>query len=310
MATLSSKSTTLDVITSLNVSLKGKNVIVTGGNAGIGKEAARAFALAGASVVLACRDTVKGKIVAANIEEATKQRVEVQPLDLASFDSIKSFAKVWAAKKQPVHVLVLNAALISGVAATAKDSDCELQYAVAHLGHFLLTNLLLDSLKAANDARIITVSSDYHQKVPFRVGLAGNTDVYKESAGFMMGGAMAAYCHAKSCNVVFGFELARRLAGTPSVASVVVHPGWVGDTEINRDFSWVFGTVNNLFAPKTPEQGAATVVYAAVAPQVASGKYYVDCAEGRAAAWAHDEEYGRALWDLSLKQCLLEPERE
>jgi len=291
-------------------------VLITGGASGIGREVARALAFAGANVVIACRDLQKGKEAAESIKSTTKADVEVQQLDLSSFDSIRSLANLWLANKRPLHILVNNAETIPAAPLTAPSSGCEMIYAVAHLGHFLLSNLLLSCLEAAGEARVVSVSSEFHHKMPFRLELAGSLDAHKESAGFMMGGSMAAYCHAKSCNVLFALELARRLKAketAPSngsskkstVSSLVVHPGWVGQTGLNKYYSWFFGAVNNMLAPKTPEQGAATVVFAAIAPQAESGHYYSDCAEGKMADWVSDSDVQRRFWELSARQSKL-----
>ncbi|XP_060031742.1 retinol dehydrogenase 13 isoform X2 [Erinaceus europaeus] len=204
--------------------IPGKTVIVTGANTGIGKQTALELARRGATVILACRDLDKCEEAARFIRgETLNTRVRARRLDLASLRSVREFAAGVIAEEQQVHVLVNNAAVMRCPHWTTEDGF-EMQLGVNHLGHFLLTNLLLDKLKASAPARVINLSSLAH--------VAGHMDFQDLNWEKRDYDTKAAYCQSKLALVLFTRELARRLQGT-GVTVNALHPG-VARTELGR----------------------------------------------------------------------------
>ena len=270
----------------------GKTVLITGGNSGIGKETAIALARIGAHVTITARDPERGAAAGRDITAAAGAEVEVRPLDLASFASIRSFAGEFLGHHKQLHVLVNNAGVILSQRTTTAEGF-ETTFGVNHLGHFLLTDLLLDRIKASAPARIINVASGAHQWA--RAGL--DFDDLQTEHGY---GAMKAYARSKLANIYFTVELARRLEGT-GVTVNAVHPGGVrtgfardGDVSGISAFLW------KIAGPflRTPEKGARTSVYAATAPELESdtGKYFADEKDATPTAVAQDAEAAGRLW--------------
>jgi len=306
-----------DVIKALKVDLTNKNVIITGGNSGIGKEVARVLALAHANVFIACRDKKKGEEAVADItQENSAAVVKVLGLDLNSFASIEDFGKSWRALGKPLHLLINNAG-VNSLQPVLNADGFEPQYATNHLGHFLLTNLLVDSLKAAGKARVVSVASDTHALVPFELKAAGTLDVFKLGR-FYFPGRFMAYAHSKSANILFAVELDRRFKDSRINAEAFsANPSLVVDTNLARNVvtpgslpASILKSVMGLFS-KTIPQGAATIVVAAVSPVLeGKGGVYVDhCQITPAAPYAADVETAKKLWELSAKQCRLEEKR-
>ncbi|XP_032101721.1 retinol dehydrogenase 12 isoform X3 [Sapajus apella] len=205
-----------------NVQLPGKVVVITGANTGIGKETARELARRGARVYIACRDVLKGESAASEIRADTKNsQVLVRKLDLSDTKSIRAFAEGFLAEEKQLHVLINNAGVM--MCPYSKTADgFETHLGVNHLGHFLLTYLLLERLKVSSPARVVNVSSVAHH-----VGKIRFHDLQSEkrySRGF-------AYCHSKLANVLFTRELAKRLQVTAR------GPGCLQGPEITRQLS-------------------------------------------------------------------------
>lgn len=274
--------------------VEGKTAVVTGGNSGIGKELAAALAEQGAEVVLPVRSRERGEKAAAEIEERTGHPVELADLDLASFASVRKFAEGFLATDRPLHVLVNNAGGTWSRCRETEDGH-ETTFQVNHLGGFLLTNLLLERIKASAPARIVTTSSGGHRATR---GLDfGDLDRSRRRyVGFR------AYVDSKLCNILFTRELARRLEGT-GVTATCFHPGFVrthfaqeGDTLV-----MAFGTrILSPFA-RSPRKGAETGVHLAVSPQVegVSGEYFFNNRPSRTSGSARDDDAARRLWDVS-----------
>ncbi|OON73022.1 oxidoreductase [Streptomyces tsukubensis] len=256
------------------VDLNGVRAIVTGGSSGIGVETARALAWAGAEVTLAVRDTTAGEAVAGTIRESTGGiRPRVVRLDLADRAAVAGFARAWSG---PLHLLVNNAGVITG----GLERTCEgweLQFATNHLGHFALATGLHDALAlGASDlggARIVSVSSTAHM----RSGIDFD-DLHFERRAY---DAQIAYAQSKTANSLFAVEATRRWASEGIVANTV-NPGGVA-TGLQRNFttrqreSLDAAEAAGVFTYKTVEQGAATSLVAAVAPEYAhSGGHYLD----------------------------------
>jgi len=275
-----------------DVDLTGKRAIVTGGASGIGIETARALANAGAEVTIAVRNLEAGRKV-------QKSNINIDYIELSDLDSIATFVKGWDG---PLHILVNNAGLMASPEAHTPEG-WELQFATNHLGHFALATGLYPALRAAGGARVVSVSSSAHQRSPVVF-----EDIHFARRPYE---PWAAYGQAKTANILFAVEAARRWAGDGILINAL-HPGgirtnlqrYVSDEELDR----LRG--NNSPAWKTPEQGAATSVLAAASPLLdgVSGRYLEDCnvAEPHqpgtrrgVAAYALDPEAAARLWTVS-----------
>ncbi|XP_071751847.1 retinol dehydrogenase 12 [Centroberyx gerrardi] len=273
--------------------LDGKTVLITGANTGIGKETALDLAIRGARVIMACRDVDKGEEAAASICAVyPKAQVEVRELDLADTCSIRAFAQKFLREVNHLHILINNAGVMMCPYMKTIDGF-EIQIGVNHLGHFLLTSLLIGLLKRSAPARVVVVSSLAHN-----FGWIRFHDL--QSQGSYNSGL--AYCQSKLANVLFARELARRLKGS-SVTVNSVHPGTV-NSELTRHSTLmtIFFTVFSMFL-KTPREGAQTTIYCAVAEELhsISGKHFSDCAPAFVAPQGRSEETARRLWDASCE---------
>ncbi|XP_063242453.1 retinol dehydrogenase 12-like [Bacillus rossius redtenbacheri] len=283
--------------------LDGKTAVITGCNTGIGKQTALDFVRRGARVIMACRDLQKAELAAEDIRALTKDvegagRVVVMRLDLASLASVRECARRLLETEQRIHLLINNAGVMACPKAVTEDG-LEMQLAVNHLGHFLLTCLLLPRIIRSAPARIVNVSSLAHM-----AGSINFDDLNSEKSY----SATFAYGQSKLANILFTKELAKRLKGT-GVTTYSLHPGVVA-TELGRHFdstyfwgvTWLFNNVASLVT-KTPEQGAQTTIYCAVEESLAeeSGLYYSDCKKTRPSAKARDDETARRLWEESAR---------
>ena len=266
-----------------------RTVLVTGANTGIGLATASALAGQGWRVWVACRSEAKGAAAVASIQAATgNDAVFLLMLDLADLSSVRDCAKSFLEPYEPLHVLINNAGV--GGARGVTKQGFELMFGVNHLGHFLLTQLLLERLVSSGPARVVTVSSDAHYNAP---GI--DWDALRRPARGITG--LAGYAVSKLCNVLFSQELARRTAGT-GVTTYALHPGVVA-SDIWRRVPW---PVRPLVTRRmlTVDQGARTSLYCATSAAVASdsGLFYDKCAV-RAASPVATPELGRALWERS-----------
>lgn len=273
--------------------LYAKTVLITGANTGIGKETALDLAMRGARVIMACRDVDKGEEAAASIRAACpKAVVEVRELDLADTCSIRAFAQKFLREVNQLHVLINNAGVMMCPYTKTVDGF-EMHIGVNHLGHFLLTHLLIGLLKRSAPARIVVVSSLAHN-----FGWIRFHDLH--SQGSYNSGL--AYCQSKLANVLFARELARRLKGT-EVTVNSVHPGTVNsDLTRHSTLMTIFFTIFAMFL-KTPREGAQTSIYCALAEELhsISGKHFSDCAPAFVAPQGRSEETARRLWQASCE---------
>lgn len=270
--------------------LSGKVCIVTGSNTGIGKETARGLAEQGATVVLACRDVVKGEAARADIAASTgRGDLRVMALDLADTASIRAFVAAFRAAYDRLDVLVNNAGVWTTDRKTTKQGF-EITFGVNHLGTFLLTVELLDLLKKSAPARVVVLSSALHYR-----GKMVWDDLQYERRKY---NGVAAYSQSKLANVLFTRALARRLAGS-GVTVNAVHPGVVA-TELSREYPQWLMKIANLFL-LTPRKGAACSLHVATSPEAAgvSGEYFEKSRTKPAAAAARDEAAQERLWKLS-----------
>ncbi|XP_008311776.1 retinol dehydrogenase 12 [Cynoglossus semilaevis] len=273
--------------------LDGKTVLITGANTGIGKETARDLTMRGARVIMACRDVEKGEEAAASIRAADpKAQLEVRRLDLADTCSIRAFAKEFLRDFDHLHILINNAGVM--MCPYTKTADgFEMHIGVNHLGHFLLTYLLIGLLKRSAPARIVVVSSLAHY-----FGWIRFHDLH--SQGSYNGGL--AYCQSKVANLLFARELAQRLKGT-NVTVNALHPGTVNsDLTRHSTLMMIFMSLFSIFI-KTPREGAQTTIYCAVAEELhsVSGKYFSDCAPASVAPQGRNDQTAKRLWDVSCE---------
>jgi NAD(P)-dependent dehydrogenase (short-subunit alcohol dehydrogenase family) len=273
-----------------------KIALVTGANSGMGRATSVALARAGYRVIMLCRSAERGKEAFEAVKAAVgsgAEKIELELCDLANLASIRDFAARLHNKIGALHVLVNNAGVISPKRRETADGF-ELQLGVNHLGHFLLTNLVLDLVESAR-GRIVVVASGAH-----KAGRIHWDDLQLKKSYSVFG----AYGQAKLANILFTRELARRLAGTGSTANCV-HPGAVG-TNMGVDRETGFGrTIMSLLRPffLTPEQGADTAIYLATDPEVAgvNGQYFYRRKPAKTSQQAQDDEAAKRLWDLSAE---------
>lgn len=274
--------------------MKGKIVIVTGANAGIGKVTASQLAAMGAKVVMVCRDRGRGEAALQEVRAKSGGDVELMLCDLGSLASIRAFAGELEARHGRLDVLVNNAGAIIGERKTTADGF-EMTFGVNHLGYFVLTHHLLDLLKKSAPARVVNVASAVHTQ-----GRLDWDDLQYERRPYAQ---FQAYADSKLCNVLFTVELARRLEGT-GVTVNCLHPGVVA-TSFGSTGSRLLQVLVKLAAPllTSPEKGARTSVYLASSPEVdgVTGKYFSRSREARPHADAMDPAITRRLWEVSAK---------
>ena len=266
----------------------GRTFLVTGGNTGIGRATATALARDGGRVYIACRSAAAGDEAVSAIKAAAgSDAVSVLPLDLASLASVRDCAEAFLATGEPLHVLVNNAGVGGQRGVTAEGF--ELHFGVNHLGHFALTALLLDRLKASGPgSRVVTVSSDAHY------GARGiDFDALRRRTPTFTG--QREYAVSKLCNVLFTQELARR---TPGVSAYALHPGVVASDIWRRVPQPARGLIKRRML--SVDDGAVTSVYCATSPAVAgdSGLFYDKCAP-RPASRVATPELAELLWKYS-----------
>jgi NAD(P)-dependent dehydrogenase (short-subunit alcohol dehydrogenase family) len=273
--------------------MSGKVVVITGGNSGIGRAAAEGLARLGAHVVLACRDESKAAQAAEAITSVTAATVDTVHLDLADLASVRDAAAEILGRWDRLDALINNAGLIARERSVTRDGF-ETTFAVNHLGNALLTELLLDRLRASAPSRIVMVSAHIHRIA--RSGLDfGDLQSARRYSPWLV------YARSKLANIYFADELARRLRGS-GVTVNAVHPGAVA-TSLIRD--WNPGPLGNaalaLFRPlaHTPEQGADTVVWLASSAQVESvtGGYFINRKPARLSRAARDRLAAGRLWE-------------
>jgi NAD(P)-dependent dehydrogenase (short-subunit alcohol dehydrogenase family) len=277
----------------------GRLAVVTGANTGLGFETARVLAARGASVVLAVRDIEKGKRAAARIAgTAPGADVMVQPLDLASLESVRAAAAQLRAAHPRIDVLINNAGVMFPPKQTTRDGF-ELQFGTNHLGHFALTGLLLEQMLPVPGSRVVTVSSLAH-----RLGARINFGDLQSERSYRR---VAAYSQSKLANLMFTYELHRRLwHGMRATIAVAAHPGLAG-TELTRNSPAIAAFFYALVSQKAA-MGALPILRAATDPGVLGGQYYgpgrLFGARGypelaHSSRQSHDTAIQRRLWAVS-----------
>ncbi|WP_137291333.1 oxidoreductase [Natronorubrum halophilum] len=285
----------------------GRTIIVTGANSGLGLETTRELARNGAAVIMACRDVERGEDAARDVrEDLPDADLRVEACDLASLESIRAFAE--RLEGEDVDVLINNAGVMA-IPRSETDDGFETQFGVNHIGHFALTGLLLETLgiRAERDSRVVTVSSAMHER-----GEIGFDDLQGEDSY----DPWDAYCQSKLANVLFAYELERRLLTADANAeSVAVHPGYANTQlqfrgpEQSGSRLWMAASrLANTVVAQSAEMGALPILYAATAPDVEGGAYYgpggLGNMRGRperqaSSARSYDRETAQRLWDVS-----------
>ena len=276
----------------------GRTAVITGANTGLGFETAKALADKGARVVLAVRDTVKGRQAAARIGGD----VTVQELDLTSLASIRAASEELHTKFESLDLLINNAGVMTTPKATTKDGF-ELQFGTNHLGHFALTGLLLDRLLDVDGARIVTVSSNGH-----KMGGAIHFDDLQWERRY---NRMGAYTQSKLANLLFTYELQRRLAPRGKTVALAAHPG-TSTTELARNLprpvERAFLAAAPVLFAQTADKGALPTLRAATDPGALGGQYYGPDGVGQqrgnpvvvaSSDQSYDLDLQRRLWAVS-----------
>ena len=305
--------------------LSETTIVVTGANSGLGYEATRIFAEKSATVVMACRSTDRGEDAAEAIaREAPSASLDVLELDLADLDSVRDFAAAFTGAYDDLHMLCNNAGVMAIPRRETADGF-ETQFGVNHLGHFALTGRLLDTLvETEGETRVVTQSSKAHEssEIDFdsvarsATGSANGSAVSNDPQRKRSYDRWAAYGQSKLANVLFAYELDRRLgAADHDVTSVACHPGYAATELQRRGPEMENSTVRKLLmeganrvVAQSAEMGALPMVYAATASTIRGGEYIgPDGFRGmrgyptrvESSDRSHDREVARRLWDVS-----------
>ena len=287
--------------------MQNKTCLVTGTSAGIGKTTALGLAKMGAKVVMVCRSRERGQAALAEIKrESGNHSIYLLLADLSSQASIRQLIAHYKTEYPSLHVLINNAATIPQKRIVSEDG-LETQFAVNHLAYFLLTNSLLDLLKASAPSRIVNVSSQAHR------GVSIDFDDLQSEHSYS---ARRAYARTKLANVLFTYELTRRLSGTRLTANCM-HPGVVA-TKLFRDYVGVPKALRfvTTIAGSSPEKGARSLLYLATSPDLEeiTGQYFVNRKAVRSSSVSYDRTVARRLWQMSAQltglpvSCPLRPE--
>ena len=273
-------------------SLNGRVALITGANTGIGLVTACELARRGAHVFSACRSPQRAEAAAARIRaDVPNAQLELLELDLGDFASVQRCAEAFLSRQLPLHLLINNAGVAGGGGLTA--SGFELAFGINHMGHFLLTQLLLDRMRSSAPGRIVTVASRAHQRV--RASDFDWIALRRRGKGLTK---LREYGVSKLANVLFSAELARRLEGT-GIHTYALHPGVVA-TEVWRRVPWPFEPLIKRFMLSV-EEGALTTLHCATSAAVAgeTGLYYDECRAVPAAAVGRDPALAAELWARS-----------
>ncbi|XP_027023108.2 retinol dehydrogenase 14a [Tachysurus fulvidraco] len=276
--------------------IRHKTVIVTGANSGIGKATAAELLRREARVIMACRSVERGDRAAQEIRQLQPDtgQLLVRPLDLACMSSVRSFCLQINKEEPRLDVLINNAGVYQCPYSRTEDGF-EMQFGVNHLGHFLLTHLLLDLLKRSAPSRVVVVSSKLYKRGEINFDDLNSEHSYD---------AAAAYARSKLANLLFTLELSRRLEDTGVTVNALT-PGIVR-TNLGRHvhvplLAKPLVSLASWALLRSPEEGAKTSVYLACSPDVEGvrGKCFADCQEMKLLPKATDEDVAKKLWDIS-----------
>ncbi len=275
--------------------MHGKICVVTGATSGLGLVTAQALARQGATLIVVGRDPERSAATASRIQQETgNAAVESMLADLSTQGQVRQLATEIQRRFSRLDVLVNNAGALFARRQLSQDG-VEMTFALNHLAYFLLTNLLLECLKASPSARIVNVSSEAHRGA--RLDFA---DLQTERNY----GGYRAYARSKLANILFTYELARRLEGTAIVANAL-HPGFVATNfgRNNRRFTAGLFRLLQLAAAVSPTEGAQTILYLASSPQVEgiTGEYFVKQKAVRSSQVSYDRAAAERLWQVSAE---------
>jgi len=276
------------------MTMQGKICLITGGSNGIGKSTAQGLARMGATVVIVGRNAQKTAQVVAEIRAASgSNTVDSLVADLSSQQDVRRLANEFKSKYAHLHVLLNNAGAVFMQRQLSIDG-IEMTFALNHLAYFLLTHLLLDTIKASAPARIINVSSGAHTSGKIEFDNLQGERAY----------GLSAYDHSKLANILFTMELSRRLEGS-GVTVNALHPGFVA-TGFAKNNGKVIAALVSIFAPlvaRSPAKGAETSIYLASSPEVEkiTGKYFYDSKVTPTSPVATDMAVAKKLWDVSAE---------
>jgi NAD(P)-dependent dehydrogenase (short-subunit alcohol dehydrogenase family) len=276
-----------------NIDMNGKVVMITGANSGIGKETAIELAKMGANIIMVCRSRERGEKALEEIKEmANSKKIELLIADLADQSSIRMMVERFKKRYDKLHVLINNAGVMLTKRTTTSEGY-ESTFAINHIGHFLLTNLVLDMLKASSPSRIINVSSSAHKFAKLNFDDIDNEQKYR---GFRT------YANSKLFNILFSYELARRMEGT-GVTVNTLHPGVIRTNlgkNNNKKLIKLMSTIFRLFM-RSPKKGARTTVYLASSPDVekVNGKYFVNRKPKKSSNISYEKTLQNKLWEIS-----------
>lgn len=273
--------------------MKDKICLITGFTSGIGKATAFGLAEKGTELILICRDKAMGEEVIKEIKIKTgNSNLNLYVCDLSLQKDIRRVVSEIKAHHPVIDVMINNAGGINGTRELTEDGN-EITFAVNHLAYFMLTLLLLDNVKTSSYARIINVASDAHQFSKLDFDDLNSKNSYNP---------MKVYGTTKLANIMFTYELARRLAGT-EISVNCMHPGGV-NTNFGKNMKGIAGAYFRLspFSRK-PEKGAETVIWLASTPDVegVSGKYFMDKKEKKSNSFSYDKDEQKKLWEESEK---------
>ncbi len=276
------------------VDMTGKFCLVTGANSGIGKATALGLAKRDATVVLVSRDKDKGEAALLEVRTLSgNKNVDAMVADLSSQDSVRELAHDFRARYKKLHVLVNNAGVFLPKRVATVDG-LEATFATNHLGHFLLTNLLLDELKSSAPARIINITSDAHR---------GTEIDFEDLQGEKKYSGYHAYSQSKLANVLFTYQLAKKLEGT-RVTVNCLHPG-VARTGFGKDQVGLMSIMVRIGTPfmMSPQKAARAVIYLATSPDLegVSGKFFSKGKETKSSAQSYDTTSAERLWKVSTE---------
>ena len=278
------------------VDMRGRICLVTGANNGIGKETAVALARMGAALTMTSRHQARGEAALSEVKaRSANEAVDLMLCDFASLSSIRSLASRFRERHDRLHVLVNNAGAFNATRSETEDGF-ETTFGVNHLGYFVLTNLLLDLLRAGAPSRIVNVSSRAHLGAAMEFADLNSQGKYR---------GMRAYARSKLANVLFTYELAKRLEGS-GVTANCLHPGVVR-TGFGKNNAGIVKLAFQAFQLvgrpwlKGPEEGAQTSIYLASSTEVegVSGKYFANRREEPSSPASYDNETARKLWQIS-----------
>lgn len=279
--------------------MSSRVALVTGSTSGIGRETAKGLSERGMSVILHGRNRERGKKALQEIKEETgNDSLELMLADFSSFNEIRDFARTFKKRYERLDILINNAGIWLSKRRLNEDG-IELTFAVNHLSHFLLTNLLLDLLDESAPSRIINVSSEVHE---------GATIDFDHLTGEEGPGGYGAYKQSKIANILFTYELDDRLQGT-GITVNCLHPGGVR-SRLGRDHRFLGVLWKYLPTLKSPKKGAETSIYLATSNKVkdVTGKYFVNKNPRRSSPESYDEKTQKRLWEISSDLTGLERE--